>query len=87
MLAACGELEVLEGETPEGIVLVSFPTMQDAKSWYYSEEYQAALSGARYLTFLVEGLPVNRQFSGGTVSSQQMLCTQVRDHATIHVGR
>lgn len=59
MLAAYGRLEVFEGETPEGVVLFSFPTVEDAKTWYYSEAYQSAAAhrhaGARYRGFVVEG--------------------------------
>jgi len=59
MLAAYGRLEVFEGETPEGVVLFSFPTIEDAKTWYYSEAYQSAAehrhAGATYRGFVVEG--------------------------------
>lgn len=59
MLAAYGRLEVFEGETPEGVVLFSFPTVEDAKTWYYSKAYQSAAAhrhaGARYRGFVVEG--------------------------------
>ena len=60
MLAAYGRMEVFEGETPEGVVLFSFPTLEDAKAWYFSEAYQAAAkhrhAGATYRGFVVEGL-------------------------------
>jgi uncharacterized protein (DUF1330 family) len=59
ILAAYGRLEVFEGETPEGVVLFSFPTVEDAKTWYYSEAYQSAAkhrhAGATYRGFVVEG--------------------------------
>ncbi|WP_454774817.1 DUF1330 domain-containing protein [Janthinobacterium tructae] len=59
ILAAYGRLEVFEGETPEGVVLFSFPTVEDAKTWYYSVAYQSAAAhrhaGARYRGFVVEG--------------------------------
>jgi len=34
--------EVLEGAKPlEGIVLIEFPNMEAAKTWYFGERYQA----------------------------------------------
>ncbi len=59
-LAIYGALESLEGEAPDGVVVLQFPTMQDAREWYNSPEYQAALvhrkKGARYRAFIVEGI-------------------------------
>lgn len=59
VLSAYGRLEVFEGETPEGVVLFSFPTLEDARAWYYSEAYQLAAkhrhAGATYRGFVVEG--------------------------------
>ncbi|NIC28527.1 DUF1330 domain-containing protein [Serratia plymuthica] len=59
LLSAYGRLEVFEGEAPEGVVLFSFPTTEDAKAWYYSDAYQAAAkhrhAGATYRGFVVEG--------------------------------
>ncbi|WP_428002328.1 DUF1330 domain-containing protein [Acidovorax sp.] len=60
LLSAYGRIEVFEGETPEGVVLFSFPTVEDARAWYYSEAYQAAAqhrhAGAMYRGFVVEGV-------------------------------
>ncbi|WP_210639471.1 DUF1330 domain-containing protein [Pseudomonas sp. Tri1] len=60
LLSAYGHLEVFEGETPEGVVLFSFPTIEDARNWYYSEAYQLAAkhrhAGASYRGFVVEGV-------------------------------
>lgn len=60
MLAAYGRMEVFEGETPEGVVLFAFPSVEDARAWYYSDAYQAAAkhrhAGARYRGFVVEGV-------------------------------
>jgi len=60
MLSAYSRLEVFEGETPEGVVLFSFPTIEDAKVWYYSEAYQSVVkhrhAGATYRGFVVEGV-------------------------------
>jgi uncharacterized protein (DUF1330 family) len=60
LLSAYGHIEVFEGETPEGVVLFSFPTVEDAKAWYHGEAYQAAAkhrhAGATYRGFVVEGV-------------------------------
>ena len=42
-LAAYGAMEALEGEAPDGVVLLQFPTVEDAKAWYLSPAYQAAV--------------------------------------------
>jgi uncharacterized protein (DUF1330 family) len=55
-----GPLETLEGAAAEGVVIVSFPTMEEAKAWYNSPAYQAALpyrlKGAEYRVILAQGL-------------------------------
>lgn len=60
LLVRYGALEVLEGEASEGVVVLSFPSAADAKAYYSSPEYQAALphrlAGATYNVVLVEGL-------------------------------
>ena len=59
-LAVYGALEAIEGEAPDGVVLLEFPTMADARAWYACDEYQAAIphrmAGANYRAFLFEGL-------------------------------
>jgi uncharacterized protein (DUF1330 family) len=59
-LCAYGAVEALEGEAPDGIVLLQFPTIEDAKSWYYSTEYQAALKhrakGSNYRVMIINGI-------------------------------
>lgn len=59
-LAVYGALETMEGEAPDGVVLPEFPTMADARAWYASDEYQAAIEhprqGANYRAILFEGL-------------------------------
>ncbi|MCB1687657.1 MAG: DUF1330 domain-containing protein [Halioglobus sp.] len=59
-LVVYGALESLEGEAPDGAVVLQFPTMQDAREWYNSPEYQAAIphrkKGANYRAFIVEGI-------------------------------
>lgn len=60
LLSAYGRMHVFEGEPPEGVVLFSFPSVEDARAWYYSDAYQAAAqhrhAGATYRGFVVEGV-------------------------------
>jgi uncharacterized protein (DUF1330 family) len=59
-LAIYGKLEAMEGEAPDGVVLLEFPTVEDAKTWYFSSGYQAAAEhrkkGANYRVFMIEGV-------------------------------
>ncbi|MEY2926665.1 MAG: hypothetical protein RL367_1142 [Pseudomonadota bacterium] len=59
-LSVYGKLENFEGTTADGVVLLEFPTADDARAWYNSPEYQEALvhrlKGADYDCVLVEGL-------------------------------
>lgn len=59
VLSAYGRIEVFEGASPEGVVLVSFPTFEQATAWYHSEEYQAVArhrhKGAIYRGFVIQG--------------------------------
>jgi uncharacterized protein (DUF1330 family) len=59
-LVIYGNLETMEGEAPDGVVLLEFPTVEDAKAWYFSPGYQAAAEhrkkGANYRVILVEGV-------------------------------
>jgi uncharacterized protein (DUF1330 family) len=59
-LAVYGALETFEGDASDGVVLLEFPTADDARGWYNSPDYQAAMShrlkGANYRVTLVEGL-------------------------------
>lgn len=61
-LSAYGRIAVLEGASPEGVILVSFPTFDEATSWYHSEEYQAVArhrhNGAKFSGFVIEGAEV-----------------------------
>lgn len=56
---AYGKQEVLEGEPTEGVVILSFPSFEEAKNWYESPAYQEACThrfrGAEYNVVLVEG--------------------------------
>lgn len=60
ILAAYGEQVVLEGPQVEGLVILEFPTIEDAKKWYYSEAYQSAAqhrhNGSVYTGVIVQGL-------------------------------
>jgi len=55
-----GAVEALEGKAPDGVVILEFPTMDEAKAWYNSPAYQEALpfrlKAGNYTTFFVEGL-------------------------------
>jgi uncharacterized protein (DUF1330 family) len=55
-----GKFETLEGAAPQGIVMLEFPSMQAAKTWYESPQYQEALqhrhAGAVCHAVLVEGV-------------------------------
>ena len=59
-LVRYGRQEVLEGPEIEGVVVLSFPTVAEAKAWYNSPAYQAArehrFKGAEYRAVLVEGV-------------------------------
>ena len=52
--------EMLEGQPPQGVVMLEFPTMADAREWYDSPQYQEALrhryAGAKCRALFVEGL-------------------------------
>ena len=59
-LVIYGNLETLEGEAPDGVVVLEFPTAEDARTWYFRPGYQAAAAhrkkGANYRVILVEGI-------------------------------
>ena len=59
-LAFYGDLEVLEGKSAEGVVILQFPTLEAAKDWYHSPAYQAAkahrMKGASYRVLLTQGV-------------------------------
>jgi uncharacterized protein (DUF1330 family) len=58
MLARYPDHEFLEGPKGEGIRVIEFPTMKDAREWYDSPGYREALRhrnmGADYRVMLVE---------------------------------
>ena len=59
-LVVYGAMDAVEGPAPNGIILLQFPSMADAKAWYNSPGYQEALpyrmKGADYNVVFVEGL-------------------------------
>jgi uncharacterized protein (DUF1330 family) len=59
-LAVYGAHEVLEGADADGVVLLEFPTMAQARGWYESPAYQAALAdrhkAAHYRAIMFEGI-------------------------------
>lgn len=59
IIAAYGVQDVLEGPAPEGVAIVEFPTMADARAWYDSPEYQAIVRhrwrGSTYRAVIVQG--------------------------------
>lgn len=59
-LVVYGALQGLEGQPPEGVIMLEFPTAADARAWYESPSYQAALpfrkKAADYRSIIVEGL-------------------------------
>jgi uncharacterized protein (DUF1330 family) len=58
-LAVYGTMESLEGTPPDGIALLEFATVEEARAWYYSAGYQAAVphrrNGAEYRAVIVQG--------------------------------
>jgi uncharacterized protein (DUF1330 family) len=59
-LVVYGAIQALEGAAPDGMVMLQFPTVEDAEAWYNSPGYQAAIphrkKGADYRAFIVQGL-------------------------------
>lgn len=59
-LALYGAMEVLEGAPSDGAVIAEFPTMAEARAWYDSPAYQAAIpdrmKAGEYQLILIEGL-------------------------------
>jgi uncharacterized protein (DUF1330 family) len=60
VLAVYGRHEVLEGPEVEGVVILEFPGIAEAKAWYDSPAYREArehrFRGADYRAVIVEGL-------------------------------
>lgn len=60
VLAAYGRHEVIEGPDVEGVVILEFPTFEDAKAWYDSPAYREVrehrFRGSDYRGVIVEGV-------------------------------
>lgn len=58
-LVVYGASEALLGTPPDGVVVLEFPTMEDAKAWYDSPRYREARvfrqKAARHRELIVEG--------------------------------
>jgi uncharacterized protein (DUF1330 family) len=57
-LVVYGSMEALEGELPDGIVVLEFTDMETARNWYngpYKERAKLRQKAAPYRGFLVEG--------------------------------
>jgi uncharacterized protein (DUF1330 family) len=58
-LVVYGTMKTIEGKSADGIIVLEFPSEDDAMAWYNSPEYQAAIpyrmKGADYRAFLVHG--------------------------------
>ncbi len=59
-----GATEALEGTAPDGVVVLEFPSMEEARAWYDNENYQAAIpyrqKAGDYDMFIVEGFDPNQ---------------------------
>lgn len=59
-VAGNGKFEAIEGAAPDGVVILRFPDMDEARKWYNSEAYQHALpfrqASAECRVLLVEGV-------------------------------
>jgi uncharacterized protein (DUF1330 family) len=55
-----GAIQPLEGKAPDGVVILEFPSMDEAKAWYDSPEYQAAvphrIASGDWSAMIVEGV-------------------------------
>jgi uncharacterized protein (DUF1330 family) len=56
-----GRFAVLEGSPIEGVVILEFPTYEEAQAWFAwqtpSQKNMQRLKGARYQAFIVDGVP------------------------------
>ncbi len=55
-----GDVQQLEGKAPDGVILLEFPTVEEARAWYENPEYQDAIpfrqQAADYDVFIVQGV-------------------------------
>jgi len=56
---AHGRKEIIEGPEFEDLMMLEFPSFEEAKNWYYNPVYQAAcehrFKGADYRAVIIEG--------------------------------
>ena len=75
-LVVYGATEAIEGEAPDGIVMLEFETAEDARAWYNSPGYQAALphrkQGADYRVMIVEGLPGRQESNASSAERRRV---------------
>ncbi|WP_439134076.1 DUF1330 domain-containing protein [Pseudomaricurvus sp.] len=54
-----GDITSLEGTKPDGMVMLEFPSVEEAEAWYNDPQYQEALpfrlKSSSYRAFIVEG--------------------------------
>ena len=55
-----GAVQGLEGQAPDGVIILKFATVEEAQAWYNTPEYQAAIPhrkrAADYRGFIVQGV-------------------------------
>ncbi len=60
-LAFTGPVEALEGPPADGVIIIEFPTMAEARAWYDGPDYVAArqqrFASADFRVIMTEGLP------------------------------
>jgi uncharacterized protein (DUF1330 family) len=59
-LAAYGKIRSTDGPHTDGAVILEFPSLEAAESWYDSPAYQEAIvhrfAGGDYQTFIIQGV-------------------------------
>jgi uncharacterized protein (DUF1330 family) len=59
-LVVYGDTVAVEGAAPDGVIMLEFPSVEEAQAWYNSPGYQAALphrlNAADYRAFIVQGV-------------------------------
>jgi uncharacterized protein (DUF1330 family) len=60
VIVANGAVTPVEGEPAEGVVIIEFPSVEAARAWYHSPEYQAVvgerLAATEGRAVIVEGV-------------------------------
>jgi len=55
-----GNMAPLEGDPPDGVIMLEFPSVAAAEAWYQDPDYQAALphrlKSSSFRAFIVSGL-------------------------------